>query len=131
MNLSGLVQGIVGAVNPMIQAQVLASNGYTTAADGSRTPAYNPAATIMIQVQALTYTDLVKLDGLNIEGERRAVYLNGDWHGVVRVDQKGGDILQFADEPGGTVRRWLAAYVLENWGGSSGWTKLAVTLQNG
>jgi hypothetical protein len=127
MNLHGLVQGVIGAVNPNIPAQVFASTGYTTGADGKRVPTYAAPVTIQIQVQALTYTDLVKLDGLNIQGERRAVYLNGDWNGAVRVDQQGGDLLKFPDHPGGPVRTWLAAMILENW---PDWTKIACTLQN-
>lgn len=127
MNLHGIVAGAVAAVNPHITAQILASDGYTTSPDGTQVPQYLPATDIKIQSQALQYNDIVQLDGLNIQGERRAVYLPGDWNGVVRADQKGGDLLRFPDHKGGPVRTWLVVLVLENW---PDWTKVAVTLQD-
>lgn len=128
MNLNGIVAPYTAAITPQIIAQLLASSGSSTAPDGSRTPLYADPVDIPISVQALQYMDLVKLDGLNIQGERRAVYLSGDWNGIVRADQKGGDLLKFQEYPGAPVRTWLAAMVLESW---ADWTKLAVTEQVG
>lgn len=126
MDLHGIASGAVGTVNPFIAAQLLRSTGYATAADGTQVPSYAAPQTVSIQVQALTFTDLTQLDGLNIQGTRRAVYLRGNWDGVVQASQQGGDLLRFPDRPGGTTRTWLAALVLESW---PDWTKLAVTLQ--
>ena len=129
MNLHGLVSGAIGAVNPLVAATVRQSTGYTTNSDGSRVPTYTTFG-VSVQPQALTYTDLVKLDGLNITGIRRAIYLNvasGDVEGAVRAQQSGGDVLTF---PSGTFPEgnvWLAAYVLEHW---PDWEKIALTLQN-
>lgn len=124
MNLHEIARGAVGAVNPPILATLLASTGYTTLPDGSRTPSYATPVQCEIQVQALTYNDIVQLDGMNIQGVRRAVYLNGQWNGVVRVGSEGGDLLTFNGQT------WLVAMVLEGWD-TPGWTKLAVVLQDG
>ena len=48
------------------------------------------------QVQALQYNDMVHLDGLNIQGIRRAIYLNGSIDGINRINKKGGDIVTIA-----------------------------------
>lgn len=126
MNLQGITAGLVGAVNTPVAATIWPSNGYTTAGDGTQIPAYLAPVALQVQSQALQYDDLKQLDGLNIQGERRAVYMQGNWNGVVRADQKGGDILGFADHPGGPVRYWLVALVAESW---PDWTKVICTLQ--
>jgi len=128
VNLQGITAGAVSAVNPFITGQIKASQGYATAADGSQQPGYANPVDVQLQVQALQYNDIVQLDGLNIQGDRRAVYLQGDWDGVIRADQKGGDLLMFPDRKGGPVRTWLVVFVFENW---PDWTKVAVTLQDG
>lgn len=126
MNLSGIVGNYVAAVNPWVTASIQASQGYTTSPDGDRVPAYAPAVDIQVQMQAMTYRDLVQIDGLNINGEKRAMYINGIWEGVARPDGRGGDLITLPD---GSV--WLLAQVLENWGYQDGWTKVAVVRQNG
>lgn len=55
------------------------------------------------------------MDALNIEGVARSVHMVGNVQGVVRADQKGGDILQFPEMPGGTVRNWRVVSVMETW----------------
>jgi hypothetical protein len=133
LNLHRIVSGAIGAVNPFVPATVQVSAGYTTNPDGSRTPNYTTLA-IGAQVQALTYNDLVHLDGLNIQGVRRAIYTNGSIMGLVRIDAKGGDVITFAPGllPEGDA--WLCATVLEQWSdGSNGasFCKICITLQNG
>jgi hypothetical protein len=121
VNLHHIASNAVSAVNPFVTAAIQASSGYTTSGDGSRVPSYAPAAMIPVQIQALQYQDILQLNGLNIQGTRRAMYINGDWEGLIRADKKGGDIITLPD---GTV--WLVALVLEHW---PDWVKLAVTLQ--
>lgn len=126
MNLSGIVGGYVAAINPWVTASIQLSQGYTTNPDGHRVPAYTPAATIQVQMQAMTYRDLMQVDGLNINGEKRAMYINGTWEGVARPDGRGGDLITLPDSS-----VWLVVQVLENWGYQDGWTKVAVVRQNG
>lgn len=128
MNLHGIVSGAIATINPFVLATLKQSAGYTTASDGTRTPQYTEVPDLSVQVQALSYSDIQHLDGLNIQGVRRAVYLNGAAMAVVRPLQKGGDLFVF---PSGTLpegNTWLVAYVLEAW---PDWCKCAITLQNG
>jgi hypothetical protein len=79
---------------------------------------------MLAQVQTLTFRDLAQLDGINLQGERRALYLNGSWAGVLRPEVKGGDLVTLPD---GSL--WLVALVLENWWLTAGWCKCAATRQ--
>lgn len=124
MNLHNMAAGAVSIVNPFITASIQRSTGYTTSGSGKRIPTYATAVSVQVQMQALQYNDLVQLDGLNIQGERHAMYLNGNWGGVVRADGTGGDLITLPD---GTI--WLVVLVLENWAVLNGWTKIAVTRQ--
>lgn len=132
MNLHQIISGNITVVNPFLGVTVQSSAGYTTAPDGKQIPAYDPPVDdVPAQIQALTYRDLVQIDGLNLNGTKRAIYLNGTMNGVVRVLAKGGDLItvpagtlpQFSDD---TV--WLVALVLEQW---DSWVKVAVVLQDG
>jgi hypothetical protein len=124
MNLNAIVGPYVSAVNPWVVVSIQQSTGYTTSQDGRQVPSYAAPVAIQAQVQALQYNDMMQLDGINIEGERRAIYLNGNWDGVERPDGRGGDLITFPD---GSI--WLVVLVLENWGSTDGWVKVAVTRQ--
>ena len=124
MNLHQIASGYVSAVNPMVTVSVQRSNGYTTSADGTRVPVYVTPVNMSAQIQALQYNDILQLDGLNLTGERRAIYINGNWEAIVRPDGRGGDIITFPD---GSI--WLVVFLFENWQSQDGWVKLAVTRQ--
>lgn len=122
MNLHSIVFGAIGSVNPHVAGVLRVSTGFTTAADGQQVPTYAAPANITVQDQPLSVSDLKQLDALNIQGVTRAAYLFGDVQGVVRVDQKGGDLLAFNN------RVWLVAAVIETWD-TPGWCKVGLTLQ--
>ena len=123
MNLHGIVSGAIGTVNPLIPVQIKVSTGYVTAPDGSRSSGYAPPATVMAQIQALSYNDIIQADNLNIQGVRRKMYIQGEVDGLVRPGNKGGDLVLMPD--GST---WLVAMVDEHW---PDWTAAIITLQNG
>jgi hypothetical protein len=123
MNLRGIANGATRAINPNIRAVVLVSNGSITRPDGQRVPKFTEIP-FMAQVQALQYDDMVHLDGQNIQGVRRAIYLNGSIDGINRINKKGGDLVRIAK--GVHAGTWLVALVLEQW---ANWCKVAVTLQ--
>jgi hypothetical protein len=102
--------------------------GTYTVSEGQTVPsiAMSSSLTLLAQVQALSTRDLRQIEGLNLQGTLKAVYLNGALNGGVRVQLKGGDIVQFPD---GSV--WLVTLVPEPWALTAGWTKMICTLQAG
>ena len=126
MNLHAIAGPAVSVVNPSIIISVQVSTGFTTNADGSRVPTYAPAVTALAQVQPETWRDIQLMDGLNLQGTRKSVYINGGLQGLLRLTNQGGDIITFPD---GSI--WLVAQVLVDFSITAGWTKVAITLQNG
>lgn len=126
MKLRSIVNGAIQGINRDTVVTWVQSSGYTTAPDGKRTPTQT-STPVCANVQALSGTDLRHMDGLNMQGVMRSVYLYGDVEGIVRANGKGGDILQFPMTPGGTVQNWLVTQVMETW---SSWCRVIVTLQN-
>lgn len=122
MDLRGLANGVTSTINPNETVTVLRSTGYTIGAGAKQVPAFAAPVTGPAQVQALDANDIKQLDGLNIQGTIRAIYLRGTLAGVVRPNQTGGDIVQ----RGSPSQNWLVVKVLESW---PDWTKAAIVLQ--
>lgn len=93
MNLHAIASPFVSAVNPLIPILVQRSTGYNTNDDGTQVPSYTDPISVIAQVQALSAGDLRQIEGLNIQGEKRAVYINGRTDGIIRQDKKGGDLI--------------------------------------
>lgn len=125
LNLHGMASGLISQVNPSIPASVQVSTGYAVGADGSPVPSYAAAVTVQAQVQPLSWRDLQQLDGLNLQGTRRAIYLYGRIDGIVRASSRGGDLITIARGP--YAGAYLVALVLEQF---PDWCKCACTLQN-
>ncbi len=126
MNLHSIAAPYVAAVNPWMLGNYQQSNGYQTNGDGSRSPQYLAPAAVQVQMQAMTFKDLMQLQGLNINGVKSAMYVTGNWEGIDRPNLRGGDLITISD---GSI--WLVVQVLENWNETSGWTKVGVVLQDG
>lgn len=120
MDLLAIVQGAIAAINPMQTALLLRSAGYTTNPDGRRVPVYGTPIPMQVQVQELTEADLHVSDNLNLQGETKKIYLEGDWNGVIRPDGRGGDLVSVAGQV------WLVVQVLENW---PNWTAVLAVRQ--
>lgn len=120
MDLRGLANGVTSTVNPNQTVTVLRSTGYTIGAGRRQVPSYAAPVTGPGQIQALDANDIKQLDGLNVQGTIRAIYLRGNLAGVIRPDGTGGDIVQIAGQD------WLVVKVLEGW---PTWTKAAIVLQ--
>ena len=126
MNLHSVVSGVVGAVNPQIVGTLKTSTGNVTGPSGKRVPSYDAPIDVYLQVQPLSAGDIQKLDGLNLQGTTRKIYLNGRVDGLVRPLIKGGDLFIISD--GVNIGTWLINQILEQW---PEWAVAAVTLQNG
>lgn len=122
MNLHGIVAPYIGSVNPLVSITIARSTGYTKNAQYAQVPTYADPVQVIAQIQSLTADDLHQIEGLNIQGEKRAVYINGRTDGLIREDQKGGDLVTW----NGIV--WLNVHVLEYW---PDWCKFVITRQDG
>lgn len=124
------VRVIANSVTPITNENMsitwLQSNGYTTNDAGKRVPT-TKTKKIDAQVQGISAERLKQIDGLNLEGVYRSIHLYGDSEGVIRVDQKGGDIFQFPEVPNGKIRNWKVVQVMETW---PTWSRVLVTLQS-
>lgn len=126
MNMHSLVSGPISVVNPQIVGQLKSSIGLTTGPSGRRTPGYDAPVSVYLQVQPLSAGDIQKLDGLNLQGTMRKIFMYGRVDGLVRPRVKSGDLFTIA--AGVNEGVWLINQVLEQW---PDWVMLAVTLQNG
>lgn len=133
-----VIPGITLADNPavllpgtMVTSQLSGTPGGagTYAVSRSQTvPSESMTSTMALfaQVQPETFRDIQQMDGLNLQGIRKTIYVNGDLNGLIRYKMKGGDLVVLPD--GST---WLVAMELEDFNISAGWAKCAITLQNG
>lgn len=130
MNLRGIANSVISAINPNTPAQLSRSTGYGTADSGKRTPTYAAPIAAQVQVQALSGPQIQHLDSLNIAGVLRSARLNGDWRNVYRVDSQGGDLIAFGATPDVPASlqstTWLVVQVFETW---PDWCSLAIQLQ--
>ncbi len=127
INLRAVANRYTRGINPNISAVLEQSTGSATRADGSRVPAYS-AIPIEVQVQALSFGDLRQAEGVNLQGTRRKVYVNGVVSGIIRPAQTGGDLLIFGPGVLPEGDTWLVAMVSEQW---PSWASFIITLQNG
>lgn len=123
LSLRPLANGLVSLVSPRIPVTVQKSTGSVMSADGTRRPSYQVFADVMARLDQLTPPELSQVEGLNLQGARQALYLDGKWRGLVRASNTGGDLVTLPD---GSV--WLAVAVLED---RPTWTRSVIVLQNG
>ena len=124
MNLNSIAGSVISAVSPWVTCSYQQSTGYTQSDDGSQVPIYAAPVSVNVQKQPLAYKDLIQVSGLNINGEKCAFYVNGNWQGVSRPSSQGGDLITL---PNGQV--WFVVQTLENWSGNNGWSKVCAVLQ--
>lgn len=126
MNLRSIANSVTAAINPNILGTWKQSTGYTVGVDFKQVPTYDTYEDLPIQVQELTQADIKLMEGLNIQGVLKVVYINELPLGVVRTLGQGGDILQFPLFGDATVRDWLVVKVKEQY---PDWASVIVCLQ--
>lgn len=119
MNLRGIANRATSGINPNTPVVIRKATGYTTDASGERIATYTTIDTTA-QIQSLTADELQQVNMLNMQGVKRAAYLNGDWRGVVRTDGAGGDLMTFGGDT------WKIILAIETW---PDWSKVALCLQ--
>lgn len=127
MNLQQIANGAITAINPNFAATLFISTG-SNVVNFKQVPTYDQVA-ISAQVQPLTSGDLRQLDSLNIQGAQKSIWLNGAALGISRINQRGGDLIVFANGTLPEGNTWLVLASLEQWQGST-WAHVAVVLQD-
>lgn len=122
MNLRSLANGATRAVRPNRTVTWQRSTGWTQDPDTAQRMATYQTINLPAQIQAVSSTDLQLLNGLNIQGYHRCLYINGRALGAVRNQMKGGDIFLFDGQ------EWKVTLVPEDWD-DCGWSRVIVTLQ--
>lgn len=120
MNLHNIARGAIRAVNPEVLGTIRQSTGYTTDAAYKQVPTYRDFPNVRLQVQGMQWKDLRQVDSLNLQGIVRKVFVTGDWGGVIRARDKGGDLIVIKGET------WLVVQVLETW---ADWSSFVIVLQ--
>lgn len=119
MNLHAIVRGAITRVNPDTEAVFKVYNGAVTIPGGKREQSYTDVP-VTVQLQELSSTDLRQVDAVNIQGILRVAYLNGNFSGINRPEQKGGDILMLGEQ------KWLVVKVVELW---PDWVRVIINQQ--
>lgn len=127
MNLNAIANGVIRAVSPNILLQIQVNTGNTTSPDGTRVPTYAPHVCAYGQVQPLSYREIQQADSLNLGGTRKTIYINSFVDGLLRPENKGGDLIQVMEGPDAGL--YLVANIDEAW--VNGWCKAICTVQNG
>lgn len=130
MNLHGTVRGAITSVNKDITAQYLASTGPTSDANYAQSPTFAAAVPVRCQVQPMSRGDLQLVERLNLRGIFRSIFMFGNPQSVVRIQAKGGDLLQFSPFGVEAVQDWKVVDVDGPWDVEyGGWSKIIVQLQ--
>jgi hypothetical protein len=109
VNLHSIAVGVIQSVNPQVSSVIKVSTGDSRLPNGKLVPTYRTVVGVPVQVQPMTYKDLVQVEGLNLNGTKRGIYVNGRVDGLVRVERKGGDLITPLTA---LFSGWIAASVL-------------------
>lgn len=120
MNLHKIANSAIRRVNPNISAILKKYAGEIIGPGRNPQPSYLPDQDVIIQLQPLSKGEMQHVDGLNLQGLIKAIYVNGNYFSVQRELEQGGDIFVISGE------EWLVVEPIELW---PDWCRLIVNLQ--
>lgn len=123
INLHALVRPVITAVNPDRPVIILACTGQDVDGQYDPQPVYAPAAQVMAQPQPVPDKTLQILVQQRDNSIWKDFYLSGNWDGLVRSKEQGGDLVYWDGF------EWLVDQVLEAWNPTAGWTKIRTVQQ--
>jgi hypothetical protein len=122
MELRQYVNNTTSYVNENTLITIRQSTGFTVGLGQKQIPTYAPDATGYAQIQAADSDELEHIEGMNLQGTFRNLYISSQLYAVVQPLQKGGDLILI----GGTT--WLVVKVIEDrW---PTWCKVLICLQS-
>lgn len=117
LNLHALVRPLITAVNPDQTVVVLQSAGFEIA-DYAQRPVWKAAVAAQAQPQPVPDKALQFLVQQRQNSLWQDFYLEGEWNGLRRAKEQGGDLLYWDGF------EWQVDQVLERWSPTVGWTKV-------
>lgn len=120
MNLRQIANSATRSINPNISAVLKKYAGETMGPGRKPQPSYLPDKDVTIQLQPISRGDMQHVDGLNIQGLAKVIYVNGNYFSVQRELEQGGDIFVIGSE------QWLVVEPVELW---PDWCRLIAVLQ--
>lgn len=121
MNVRDLANRITRRVNPNTTGNILIATPPVVDDEGIAVTHYDKLPCI-VQVQPLDAGDIKTLEFMNIQGVEQSIFLNGNYEALDRLNQKGGDLIEF------NGRVWKVLVVFSRWP-QAGWCKLGVVGQ--
>lgn len=121
IDLFGITRTLTDVVNPFFPATLKITDG-TRLTDGFASVPNFIDLSIMIDVQAVSTSDLAHVQNISQQSDLRTVYIMGGIKGLNRPLQTGGDVLSFYGSD------WKVIQVLEEWGEAE-WSKVVVSRQ--
>lgn len=119
MNLHKLARKAISKVNPYIDALIYKSDGYEIVDFNQVAKALNPIQ-MRVQKQAISQDDLEHIANINQQGQYVSIYTDGNWCGLDRTKEQGGDLFVIEGQT------WLVVMVPEIW---PDWTRVIACLQ--
>jgi len=120
LNLHGIAGKAIGAVNPFVEAQIYRIMSPVKNDDYSRAQLLTEPVTMMVQKQSVTQQDIRHTDFINVQGILTSIYTDGNWCGINRPKQRGGDKFVIGEET------WIVVSIPELW---PDWTRVIACLQ--
>lgn len=117
INLHALVRPLIAAINPDQPVIILQSAGFAVV-DFEQKPVWSPAVPVMAQPQPVPDKVLQFLAQQRGNSIWHDFYLSGEWNGLRRATEQGGDLLYW------NGFEWQVDQVLEAWAPTVGWTKV-------
>ncbi|MDH0356963.1 hypothetical protein [Morganella sp. GD04133] len=120
MNLRGIANGMTSRINPNITAIGRRYKGETIGTGRKPVPEYYPDEEVTVQLQPLSDGDLKHVDGMNLQGLVKTLFINGAYYGANRTLKKGGDLFIIDGQ------EWLVVDPVELW---PDWSRVIICLQ--
>ena len=121
MNLHSIVRHAINSINPDQPITVKVFSGVDNT--GTYAVLTYTETTAIAQVQPMSSEDIQFINNFNSSSIYKAMYILGDWSGLNRVTENGGDLIIWDNKV------WYVSSVPEGWNATAGWTKVLVVAQ--